>query len=136
MNLNELFGVSPAKARGLLERMRRLGVDPRLIEESFIKGGGNGGQKINKTANCVVLRYSPRRLVVRAQRDRKRTVNRFLALRELVDRVEIIVSPQTSGRLLEIERLRRRKARRRRRSAMRRSARPAEKPPISDDPAA
>jgi hypothetical protein len=50
--------------------------------------------------------------VVRCQRDRRRTVNRFLALRELVEQAEMKVSPATSPRLKEIERKRRNKARR------------------------
>ncbi|MBI3548515.1 MAG: peptide chain release factor-like protein [Elusimicrobia bacterium] len=112
MNINENFDVSPGKVAELKARIERLRVDLRLVEESFIRGGGKGGQKINKTANCVQLRYPPMDLVVRVQRERKRTVNRFLALRELVDRIEMKVSPETSERLQEIERLRRRKARR------------------------
>ena len=77
--------------------MARLGIPAAAIEEKFIRGGGKGGQKINKTANCVQLSWSG--IVVRCQRDRKRAVNRFLALRELVDKVEMKSSPATSARL-------------------------------------
>lgn len=112
MRLTESFDVSPAKRDALLTRIQALRIDPGLIEESFVRGGGKGGQKINKTSNCVQLRYAPLGLLVRCQRERKRTVNRFLALRELVDQIEMRVSPGTSERLQEIERLRRRKARR------------------------
>ncbi|MFA5139808.1 MAG: peptide chain release factor-like protein [Elusimicrobiota bacterium] len=118
--MSRLFigGVSPGKVEELLGRIRRLGIDPSLIEERFIKGGGKGGQKVNKTANCVQLRYPPLGLEVRCQRERSLATNRFLALRELVDRVEMRVSPGTSERLKEIERIRRRKARRRRRNIL------------------
>ena len=115
MHLNERFDVSPQKVEELRARVARLRVDLALVEESFIRGGGKGGQKINKTANCVQLRYAPLDLRVRVQRDRKRTVNRFLALRELVDQIEMKVSPETSERLQEIERIRKRKAQRSRR---------------------
>ena len=115
MNLNELFAVSPAKIAELKARIARLGIDTRLVEEAFVRGGGKGGQKINKTANCVQLYYPPLDIRVRVQRERRRTVNRFLALRELVDQAEMLVSPGTSLRLQEIERIRRRKARRRQR---------------------
>ncbi len=117
MNLNENFDVTPAKLEALKARIARLGIDVGLIEESFVRGGGKGGQKINKTANCVQLYYPPLDLRVRCQRERRRTVNRFLALRELVDQVEMKVSPKTSERLQEMERIRRRKARSRERSA-------------------
>jgi protein subunit release factor B len=115
LNLNELFAVSPAKIAELKARIARLGIDTRLVEEAFVRGGGKGGQKINKTANCVQLYYPPLDIRVRVQRERRRTVNRFLALRELVDQAEMLVSPGTSLRLQEIERIRRRKARRRQR---------------------
>jgi protein subunit release factor B len=111
MNLTEGFDVSPGKIASLLARIAALGIDAAAIEEQFVRGGGPGGTKINKTSNCVVLRYVPLDLVVRCQRDRRRSVNRFLALRELVDQAEMKVSPGTSQRLREIERQRRNKAR-------------------------
>ena len=112
MNLNEKFDVSPGKVEALKERIARLGVNVALIEEGFSRGGGKGGQKVNKTSNRVQLYYPPLDLGVSCQRERKRSLNRFLALRELVDRIEMKVSPDTSARLKEIERLRKNKARR------------------------
>lgn len=112
MNFPELSDITPAKAAELQARIARLGLDLRLVEESFIRGSGNGGQKINKTSNAAQLKYPPLGLVVRCQRERKRSVNRFLALRELVDEIELRVSPETSRKLAEIRRLRRAKKRR------------------------
>jgi len=130
MNLTEAFDISPAKVAALLARIGALGIDPAAIEEAFVKGGGPGGSKINKTANCVVLRYAPLGLVVRCQRDRRRSVNRFLALRQLVDQAEMKVSPATSPRLRDIDRRRRAKARSGRRARARHAAlRPPEEPP-------
>ena len=130
MNLNEAFDISPAKLAALLARIAALGIDPAAIDEQFVKGGGPGGSKINKTANCVVLRYEPLGLVVRCQRDRRRSLNRFLALRELVDQAEMKISPASSPRLKEIERKRRNKARSGRRARARHAAlRPPEEPP-------
>ena len=122
MNLNERFDVDPAKIEALRARIVRLGIDLRLVEEAFVRGGGRGGQKINKTASCVQLAYPPLDVRVRCQRDRRRSVNRFLALRELVDRIEMRVSPETSERLREIERTRRNKGRARRRARNRQDA--------------
>ena len=84
MNLNELPDISKQKLKDLKQRLERLGIDLSRVEEQFTKGGGPGGQKINKTANCVVLTYPPLELQVRCQRERQRSVNRFIALRELV----------------------------------------------------
>lgn len=91
------------------------------IEETFSRGGGKGGQKINKTSNRVQMFYPPLDLRVSCQRERKRGLNRFLALRELVDRIEMKVSPETSERLKEFERRRKSKARARARSAEKRA---------------
>ena len=117
MKLNEDFGVQPGKLAELKDRIVRLGVNLELVEETFSRGGGKGGQKINKTSNRVQLVYPPLDLRVVCQRERKRSLNRFLALRELIDRIEIKVSPETSERLKEFERLRKRKARSQARSA-------------------
>lgn len=117
MNFPELSDITPAKAAALRERIARLKIDLRLVDEQFTRGSGKGGQKINKTSNAVLLRYAPLGLVVRCQRERKRSVNRFLALRELVDEIELRISPETSERLREIEKIRKRKARTRARAS-------------------
>jgi protein subunit release factor B len=111
MNFTEFSEITPAKVAALKERIARLGIDLRLVEEQFTRGSGKGGQKINKTSNAVLLKYPPMELIIRCQRERKRSLNRFLALRELVDRIEFKISPQTSERLKEMDRIRRRKAR-------------------------
>jgi len=115
MNLNEFFNVSPAKVEELKSKIRRLGINLNSIEESFSKGGGKGGQKINKTSNGVLLRYPLLGIVVKAHRERQRSLNRFLALRELVDQVEMKISPGTSRKLKEWDRIRKAKDRNRRR---------------------
>lgn len=117
MNFPELSDITPAKVQALRERIARLGLDLRLVDEQFTRGSGNGGQKINKTSNAVQLRYPALGLVVKCQRERKRSLNRFLALRELVDEVEVRISPETSERLKEIAKIRKKKARGRKRGA-------------------
>lgn len=111
MNFPENSDITQQKTDALRQRIAALGIDISIIEEKFIKGSGKGGQKINKTANAVQLYYPPLAITVRCQRERKRSVNRFLALREMIDRIEMQISPETSERLKEIERLRRRKHR-------------------------
>jgi protein subunit release factor B len=117
MRLDEKFDVREEKIASLRGRILRLGIDLSRVEECFARGAGKGGQKTNKTSNRVILRYAPLGIVVRCRRERRRSLNRFLALRELVDRAEAVLSPETSARLIGFERERRRKARRRRRSA-------------------
>ncbi len=112
--------VTRAKLSDLRRRIERLGIDLAAVEEKFVRSGGPGGQKVNKTASGVQLSYDPLAVIVKWTRGRSQALNRFLALRELVDEVEIKVSPGTSKRLRERERLRKQKDRRRRRSSAKR----------------
>jgi protein subunit release factor B len=107
--------VTAKKLDTLRERVARLDVDLARVEESFIRSSGPGGQKANKTSSGVALAYAPLSLRVKWTRERSRALNRFLALRELVDEIEERTSPETSERLKERERLRKQKDRRRRR---------------------
>ncbi|MBR7109273.1 MAG: peptide chain release factor-like protein, partial [Akkermansia sp.] len=49
------MAVSLQKRNELAERMKTLGVLERDLEETFVRGSGKGGQKVNKTNNCVCL---------------------------------------------------------------------------------
>ena len=69
-------------------RMTALGIREDDLEETFIRGTGAGGQKINKTSSTVVLRHRPTGLEVRCQRERSQAQNRLLARVELCDRIE------------------------------------------------
>ena len=109
--------VNPAKRADLQSRLARLGMAVEKIDEQAIRSGGPGGQKANKTSSGVLLRYQlgEELLVVKWTRERQHSLNRFLALRELADEVEMRVSPATSARLREQARVRKRKDRARRR---------------------
>ncbi len=115
MNFPADAPVAARKLDDLRARIERLGVDLGRVEEGFIRSSGPGGQKANKTSSGVELRYAPLSLRVKWTRERSRALNRFLALRELVDEVEVLVSPETSARLKERERARKQKDRRKRR---------------------
>ena len=107
--------VTAKKLDELRSRIARLDIELAVVDEQFIRAPGPGGQKVNKTSSAVVLRYPPLELVVKWSRERSRALNRFLALRELVDEVEERVSPETSERRRERDRIRERKRRRKRR---------------------
>jgi protein subunit release factor B len=107
--------VSQSKKDQLQVRMRELGIKESDFDETFILGSGSGGQKINKTASCVQLRHIPSGLDVKCQQSRSREMNRFLARRELCDKLEERVLGAASRKRQEIEKIRRQKRRRSRR---------------------
>ena len=72
---------------GLNARMRSLRIREGDLEETFIRGTGAGGQKINKTSSTVVLRHVPTGIEVRCQRERSQSQNRILAREELCERI-------------------------------------------------
>lgn len=72
----------------IVVRLDALRVRPDEIEERFIRGGGPGGQKINKTSSTVWLRHRPTGVEVRCQRERSQTANREIAWIELCEKLE------------------------------------------------
>lgn len=72
----------------LTARMRKLGIRDEDLEETFTRGTGAGGQKINKTSSTVVLRHVPTGVEIRCQRERSQTMNRHFARVELCDRIQ------------------------------------------------
>lgn len=58
------------------------------LDESFLKGSGPGGQKINKTNSAVQLRHLPTGLVIKCQATRSRSENRKIARQLLADRLD------------------------------------------------
>lgn len=111
-----MWPVSDAKEKDLLRRMAQLAVTEASLQEEFVRGGGPGGQKINKTSVAVILRHRPSNLTVRCQESRSQAMNRFLARRLLVERLAEKISGEKSARRKAIEKLRRQKRRRSRRA--------------------
>ncbi|MGZ6203210.1 MAG: peptide chain release factor family protein [Thermodesulfobacteriota bacterium] len=109
-----IFPVSEEKNRWLQERMEALGIHEKDIEEKFIRSSGRGGQKVNKTSTCVYLRHIPTGIEVKWMRERSQSLNRFLARRELVRRIERLSGQRTDD--LEMQKLKRQKLKRKKRA--------------------
>ena len=110
------FPVSPEKEAQLAQRMAALGVREADIEETFVRSGGHGGQNVNKTATCVMLLHRPSGLQVKCQATRQQGLNRFLARRLLLDKIEERQRGFVAARRDEIERIHRQKRKRSRRA--------------------
>ena len=110
------FPVSPKKQQDLRTLMRRLGVTEDQLEETFIRSSGPGGQNVNKVATCVVLRHRPSGLEVRCQQERSQVLNRFLARRILLRRLEEERMGRQAAEAQRIAKIRRQKRKRSKRA--------------------
>jgi protein subunit release factor B len=82
------FAVSEEKNRWLKEKMESLNIREEDILEKFIRSSGKGGQKVNKTSTCVYIKHIPTGIEIKCMKDRSQSINRFLARRELIERIE------------------------------------------------
>jgi protein subunit release factor B len=113
------FPVSLEKENQLAQRMAALDVRETDIEENFVRSGGHGGQNVNKTSTCVMLLHRPSGVRVKCQMTRQQGLNRFIARRLLLDKIEAMKNGFVAAQRAEIEKIRRQKRRRSRRSKSR-----------------
>jgi protein subunit release factor B len=83
----------------------------------FIKGGGRGGQKINKTNSKVQLKHIPTGIVVECQASRSREENRKRARELLALQVEKLMVPEGRSRLDIVAAYKQNKARKKKQRA-------------------
>src|SRR5918996_5141885 len=112
------FFVSPEKEKRLLERTQALGVRENDIEEQFVRSSGAGGQKDNKVSTCVLLHHRPTGVRVKCQKERSQALNRFLARRILLEKIEAKLRGARTTKEQEIARIRRQKRKRSRRAKL------------------
>ncbi len=110
------MAVSPEKEEALRERMSRLGVAESDLRETFIRSSGPGGQNVNKTSTAVFLVHLPTGLSVKCQQERSQALNRHLARRLLLDRIERVQTGLRVQEKMEREKIRRQKRRRSKRA--------------------
>lgn len=101
-SINRLFNTSTAPgAKSLPPRATLPNAD---LHHVFLKGGGPGGQKINKTNSKVQLTHLPTGIVVDSQATRSRTQNYKIAKRILAEKVEHLEKGDESYVAKKVER--------------------------------
>lgn len=107
--------ISPETIEKVRSLMDEASVFEEDLKESFILGGGPGGQKTNKTSNVVRLEHGPSGLAVRCGETRSRETNRWLARRMLAELILEREQKRKSAARQQREKIRRQKRRRSRR---------------------
>jgi protein subunit release factor B len=110
------FGVSIEKEEALLKKMDELGVKESDLDEKFIRSGGPGGQNVNKVATCVQIKHLPSGITVKNQEDRSQGINRFLAHRSLLSKLEEKLTGKPSKEQVKVQKIQKQKKRRKRRT--------------------
>lgn len=110
------FGVTPEKEAELARRMEACGLREADLDESFIRSGGPGGQKVNRSATCVRLKHAATGIEVKMQRTRSQGMNRFYARRRMCELIETLQLGAAAPTAQLAEKIRKQKARRKRRS--------------------
>lgn len=110
------FGVTTKKEQELYSMMNSLSIYEEDIEEKFIKSSGKGGQKVNKTSSCVQLKHLPTGIIVKYQKERSQSLNRFFARRELVEKIDNLINKNDSKECLKYAKIAKQKAKRKKRA--------------------
>ena len=110
------FSISRDKEEALRIKMDSSGIKEADLEEKFIRSSKKGGQKVNKTSTCVYLKHKPTGIEVKCQEERSQALNRFLARRILVNKIESLVLGREAQIEKEIEKIRRQKRKRSKRA--------------------
>jgi len=110
------FSVGRDKEEALRIKMESLGIKETDLEEKFICSGKKGGQNVNKTSTCVYLKYKPMAIEVKCREERSQALNRFLARRILVNKIESLVLGRKAQERKKIEKIKRQKRKRSRRA--------------------
>lgn len=104
--------ISPETIARIESLMKEASVFEEDLEESFILGGGPGGQKTNKTSNVVRLAHEPSGIQVRCAETRSRETNRWLARRMIAEAILESEHKRKSSARAAAEKIRRQKRRR------------------------
>jgi peptide chain release factor len=111
------FGITEQKKQELLRRMEKCGLFEKDIEEKFVRSGGSGGQKVNKTSSCVYMKHIPSGLSVKIQESRSQGLNRYYARKKMCELLENKILGKDSPQAKRIEKIRKQKDRNRRRTS-------------------
>ena len=108
LSATRAFTVSTATHEKALPPRRK--INDNEVSESFLRGTGPGGQKINKTSCAVQLKHLATGIVVKSQHTRSREQNRKFARLLLGEKLDQLEKGEESRTAIKTERARVKKA--------------------------
>jgi len=111
-----MTGPGKDKLLDLEKRMDKLCIKKEDIEEKFIKASGRGGQKVNKSSSAVFLKHQKTNLTVKCGKSRSQSLNRFYALRMLIEKIEKAVMGIDDKKRIKAKKIKKQKQRRKRKT--------------------
>jgi len=82
--------------KGTVDKSRLPEILEDDLEEQFIRGHGPGGQNVNKTNNCVLLKHLPTGIVIKCHHTRSQDQNRTLARQLLQEKLDVLTNGDMS----------------------------------------
>ncbi len=110
------MGPGKNKIDALEKKMKILNIHKKDIEFKFIKASGRGGQKVNKSSSAVFAKHIATGINVKCGKARSQHLNKFLALRNLVDKIEVHIKGNDIKKISAVEKIRKQKNRRKQRT--------------------
>lgn len=108
--------ITPQKLADLENQLKARGIRREDVTEKFLRSSGAGGQNVNKVSSAVYLKHLPTGIEVKMRQERSQALNRYLAWRLLLEKIESKQLGEKSKRRKEIEKIRRQKRKRSRRA--------------------
>lgn len=102
--------ISLLPALNLVRLYHRIYLSEDDLEENFIKGWGPGGQKVNKSSNCVQLLHKPTGIIVKCHKSRSLARNRVISREILKEKLDLLYNEKDSAVAKNIAKTRKRKA--------------------------
>lgn len=84
----QILSIAVRQKTTIVDYSRYPKLNENEIEENFMRGSGPGGQAVNKTSNCVMLRHIPTNIIIKCHTHRLASKNRVEARKLLLEKLD------------------------------------------------